>query len=299
MSLVIVGSLNFDTIETPQTRKEMIVGGSCSFAALSAGYFSPPGVVAVIGEDFPQEVITLFQERGIDTRGIERLPGKTFHWEGRYGVDPNQRETIRTDLNVFQDFDPELLPDYRKAEILFLGNIDPDLQESIHRQADGPRLVAMDTIRFWIDTKPEALRRVLGQVDVFFANDEEVRLIADKLNLIRAGRRLQELGPSLIVIKKGEHGALVMGRDFMCAVPAWPCENVTDPTGAGDSFGGGFLGYLDKIGSFGEEDVRRAAAYGSVMASFTIEDFGIERLKILSHEEIEARFDDFRKLASF
>ena len=200
---------------------------------------------------------------------------------------------------MFSDFDPDLPSDYRRADILFLGNIDPDLQEGVLRQAEEPRLVAMDTIRLWIDIKPEALRRVLGGVDVFFANDEEVKLIAGDPNLIRAGRILQEMGPSLMVIKKGEHGVLVMGRDFVFAAPAFPCEKVVDPTGAGDSFGGGFLGYLDKVGKFGEEEVRRAAVYGSVMASFTIEDFSIDRLKTVTMEQIEERFNAFRKLVAF
>jgi len=299
MSLVIVGSLAFDTIETPQTRKEKIVGGSCSYAALAASYFSEPKIVAVIGEDFPSGVIRHFESRSIDTRGVTVLPGKTFHWEGRYGLDPNQRTTVKTELNVFQDFRPRLLPDYSRAEIIFLGNIDPDLQADILGQAKNPRLTAMDTINLWINTKPGKLREVLGHVDIFFANDEEIKLIAGELNLIKAGRALLALGPSLIVMKKGEHGVLLIGKKFIFGIPAYPCEKVVDPTGAGDSFGGGFLGYLDKVGSFREEDIRRAAVYGSVMASFTIEDFSIERLKSLSRQEIELRYRAFQDLVAF
>ncbi len=237
MSLVIVGSLAFDTIETPTERKERIIGGSCSFSALAASYFTSPQIVAVIGEDFPQEFISLLNRRGVDTRGVTREAGKTFHWEGRYGDDPNQRTTIRTELNVFQDFKPRLLQDYAAADIVFLGNIDPELQEDIRRQAQKPRLVAMDTINLWINTKPEALVRVLKEVDIFFANDEEVRMITDELNLIKAGKKLLSMGPSLAVIKKGEHGALLVGEEFMFGVMAYPCETVIDPTGAGDSFG--------------------------------------------------------------
>jgi sugar/nucleoside kinase (ribokinase family) len=299
MSLVIVGSLAFDTIETPTERKERIIGGSCSFAALAASYFTKPQIVAVIGEDFPQEFVSQLNRRGVDTRGVTREPGKTFHWEGRYGVDPNQRTTIRTDLNVFQDFKPRLLEDYAAADIVFLGNIDPELQEDIRRQAQKPRLVAMDTIKLWIDTKPEALVRVLQGVDIFFANDEEVKMITGELNLIKAGHALLAMGPSLAVIKKGEHGALLLGGDFMFGVMAYPCESVIDPTGAGDSFAGAFLGYLDRAGSFRPEDFRRAAAYGSVLASFTIEDFSVDRLKDISSQEIEDRLEALRALVSF
>jgi sugar/nucleoside kinase (ribokinase family) len=299
VSLVIVGSLAFDTIETPETRKEKIVGGSCAYSVLAASYFTDPKIVAVVGADFPTDIIDLFQSRGVDTRGLKVEKGKTFHWEGRYGHDPNQRTTIKTELNVFRDFKPELLPDYRRAGIVFLGNIDPDIQEDIRFQLDEPKLVAMDTINLWINTKRDALLKVLKGVDVFFANDEEVKMLAGEHNLISAGKKLMEWGPSLMIIKKGEHGALLLHEDFVFGVPAFPCENVVDPTGAGDSFGGGFLGYLDKIRSFDEAFLRRAAVYGSVMASFTIEEFGIEGLKSLSFEQIEERFSEFKKLVSF
>jgi sugar/nucleoside kinase (ribokinase family) len=299
MSLVIVGSLAFDTIETPLAKKEKIIGGSCSFAAMAASYFTQPKVVAVIGEDFPEAFVELLQKRGVDTRGIKREPGKTFHWEGRYGEDPNQRTTIKTELNVFQDFKPQLLPDYASSDILFLGNIDPDLQEDILKQVDKPRLIAMDTINLWINTKLDALLRVMSEVDIFFANDEEVKIIADEQNLIKAGRKLLKKGPSLIVIKKGEHGALLMGKDFLFGTLAYPCENVIDPTGAGDSFAGAFLGYLDKLQEFPPLGFRKAAVLGSVMASFTIEDFSVERLKSLSDEDIDRRFAALQQLVAF
>ncbi len=299
MSLVIVGSLAFDTIETPETRKEKIVGGSCAYSVLAASYFIDPKIVAVVGSDFPTNVIDLFQSRGVDTRGLTIEMGKTFHWEGRYGHDPNQRTTIKTELNVFQDFKPELPPDYRKADIVFLGNIDPDIQEDIRLQLVNPRLTAMDTIYLWINTKRDALLKVLRDVDMFFANDEEVKMLAGENNLITAGKKLLEMGPSHMIIKKGEHGALLLHDDFIFGTLAFPCENVKDPTGAGDSFGGGFLGYLDKVQSFEEKHLRRAAVYGSVMASFTIEEFGIEGLKSLTLEQIEQRFSEFNKLVSF
>lgn len=299
MSLVIVGSVAFDTIQTPSVRREKIVGGSGTYFSLAASFFTRPKIVAVVGEDFPQEVIDLLKARGIDTTGLEVRPGRTFHWEGRYGHDPNQRETVKTELNVFRDFRPVLPPSYREAEIVFLANIDPDLQDSILSQVHRPELVAMDTMNLWINSKPESTRRVLRRVDILFANDEEVRLLTQEANLIKAGRQILAAGPKLVVTKKGEHGALVFGRKFVFGVLGHPCEDVVDPTGAGDSFAGGFLGYLDKAKRFGRPEIRRAAVYGSVLASFAIEDFGIERFKSLRSDEVEARFRLFRRLVSF
>lgn len=300
MSLVIVGSVAFDTLETPHGRREKIVGGSCTYCSLAASFFTQPKIVAVVGEDFPEETIELFKSRRIDVRGLEIQPGKTFHWEARYGDDPNQRTTIKTELNVFEDFSPQLPPDYTEADIVFLANIDPDLQGDILSQAKHPKLVAMDTMNLWIKTKPAPLLRVLEEVNVYFANDEEIKMLAKEPNLIKAGKKLLERGPSIIVIKKGEHGALVLGKDSIFGVLGYPCEKVIDPTGAGDSFAGGFLGYLDKIKAFDDEgEIRKASVYGSVLASFTIEDFGINRFKSLSLEDIEKRFSQFKKLVSF
>jgi sugar/nucleoside kinase (ribokinase family) len=300
MSLVIVGSVAFDTIETPCVRKEQIVGGSCTYCALAASYFVRPGIVAVVGDDFPKETIDFFKKRRIDLQGLKVVPGgKTFHWQGRYGEDPNQRTTIRTDLNVFQDFRPEIPASYRKADILFLANIDPDLQEIVFRQVETPKLTAMDTIGLWIENKREALLRVLKKVDIFFGNDEEIRMITGERNLIKAGKRILEMGPSILVLKKGEHGALVFNRDFLFGCVAHPAENVVDPTGAGDTFAGGFLGYLDKTGLITPREIRRAAVYGSVMASFTIEDFGIERYRTLTGRDVRARYAEFKRLEVF
>lgn len=299
MSLVIVGSLAFDTIETPQTKKEKIVGGSCAYSVLAASYFTKPKMVTVVGADFPSGVIRLFRQRGVDTRGLQIEEGKTFHWEGRYGENPNQRTTVKTELNVFENFKPVLPEDYRTADIAFLGNIDPDLQKDIQLQLKGPKVVAMDTINLWISTKRDSLMDVLRNVDLFFANDEEVKMLAGNNNLITAGRKLIESGPSLMIIKKGEHGVLLLGRDFVFGIPAHPCEKVIDPTGAGDSFGGGFLGYLDRVRSYDQADFRKAAVYGSVMASFTIESFGIDSIKSLTPVEIEKRYGEFQKLVNF
>ena len=300
MSLVIVGSVAFDTIETPWQRKEKIVGGSCTYCALAASYFTRPKIVAVVGEDFPKQAIRLFQKRKIDLEGLKIVPGgKTFFWDGRYGLDPNQRSTVKTELNVFQDFRPEIPPAYKKADILFLANIDPDLQENVCRQVEKPKLVAMDTMRLWIESKPAALRRVLRSVDILFANDEEIRLLTQEQNLIKAGKKILRQGPALVVVKKGEHGALVFGKSLVFGIMAHPHEDVVDPTGAGDSFAGGFLGYLDRVKRFGRKEIRRASVYGSVLASFTIEDFGINRYRSLTKREVAARFIHFKRLVSF
>jgi sugar/nucleoside kinase (ribokinase family) len=299
MSLVIVGSVAFDTIETPFGRRARILGGSGTYCSLAAGYFTRPRVVGVVGRDFPKKAIAFLKARGVDLRGLKVRSGKTFHWEGRYEKDPNIRKTVRTELNVFKDFRPEVPAAYAKADIVYLANIDPDGHEFILRQFRAPKVVAMDTIRFWIETKREALIRELGRVNVLFANDEEARLLSGELNLVAAGRALVGYGPSLVLLKKGEHGALVFGRDFVFGVLAHPCAHVIDPTGAGDSFAGGFLGYLDRAGSFARREVRRAAVYGSVLASFAIEDFGIDRFRTLDRAAIEGRFRDFKKLISF
>ena len=300
MSLVIVGSVAFDTIETPFDRRERIVGGSGTYCSLAASFFTRPKLVAAVGEDFPEEMMEFFKQRKIDTRGVEVKQGKSFFWEARYGDDPNQRTTLKTEPNVFEDFRPRLPSDYRQNGIVFLANIDPDLQDDILSQVKKPHLVAMDTINFWINRKPASLLKVLEKVDLYFANDEEIRLLTKEKNLIKAGKKILERGPSLVAIKKGEHGALVMGKDMVFGVLAHPCEEVIDPTGAGDSFAGGFLGYLDRAGNIRDEnEIRKAAVYGSVMASFVIEDFGIDRLKTLTTELLEERFEEFRKLVTF
>jgi sugar/nucleoside kinase (ribokinase family) len=299
MSLVIVGSVAFDTIRTPWGDREKIVGGSGTYCALAASFFTRPRIVGIVGRDFPRKTLALLRAHGVDLAGLQVKAGKTFHWEGQYGDDPNRRTTLRTELNVFADFRPQVPAPYRGSRIVYLANLNPEHHEFVLRQFHKPSLVAMDTIRLWIDTKREALLKELGRIDIFFANDEEARLITGELNLVTAGKALVGLGPSLVLLKKGEHGALVFGRDFVFGVLAHPCEHVIDPTGAGDSFAGGFLGYLDKTRGLAGRDVRRAAVYGSVMASFAIEDFGIGRLLALDRGLVEARFRQFRKLTTF
>jgi sugar/nucleoside kinase (ribokinase family) len=299
MSLVIVGSVAFDTIRTPWGDRERIVGGSGTYCSLAASYFTKPRVVGVVGRDFPRKTLALLRARGVDLAGLKIKAGKTFHWEGQYTEDPNCRTTLRTDLNVFADFRPQIPAAYRGSRIVYLANLNPEHHEAILRQFRRPAVIAMDTIRLWIDTKRNVLLNEIGRVDIFFANDEEARLVTGELNLISAGKALVGLGPSLVVLKKGEHGALVFGRDFVFGVLAHPCEHVVDPTGAGDSFAGGFLGYLDRTGRVGAREVRRAAVYGSVMASYAIEDFGIGRFLTLDRSLVEARFRQFRRLTTF
>jgi sugar/nucleoside kinase (ribokinase family) len=299
MSLVIVGSLAFDTIETPYARRERIVGGSGTYCALAASFFTRPKIVGVVGSDFPKETLDFFRSRKIDLRGLEVRPGRTFFWAGRYEADPNCRTTVCTELNVFQDFRPKLPASYRRADIIFLANIDPDLQDDILNQAARPRLVAMDTIQLWIETKREALLKVLNRVDVFFCNDQEAKMLTGEINLVRAGRQILDRGPRWAVVKKGEHGVLVLGRDQAFGLPANPTEEVVDPTGAGDCFAGGFLGSLDRAGRFTSSAIRRAAVYGSALASFAIEDFGIERFKTLTSAQVEERYRSFKRLVAF
>jgi sugar/nucleoside kinase (ribokinase family) len=299
MSLVIVGSLAFDTIETPCARRERIVGGSGTYCALAASFYTRPKIVGVVGTDFPKETLDFFRRKKIDLRGLEVRPGRTFFWAGRYEADPNCRTTVCTELNVFQDFRPKLPASYRRADIIFLANIDPDLQDDILNQAARPRLVAMDTIQLWIETKREALLRVLDRVDVFFCNDQEAKMLTGEVNLVRAGRKILDRGPKWAVLKKGEHGVLVLGRGRAFGLPGNPTEEVVDPTGAGDCFAGGFLGSLDRAGRFTEGAIRRATVHGSVMASFAIEDFGIERFKTLTPTQVEERYRCFKKLVAF
>jgi len=299
MSLAIVGSVAFDTIRTPWGDRERIVGGSGTYCSLAASFFTRPRIVGVVGRDFPRKTLAELRTRGVDLAGLKIKAGKTFHWEGRYGEDPNRRTTLRTELNVFADFRPRVPEVYRGSRIVYLANLNPEHHDFVLGQFRRPAVVAMDTIRLWIDTKRDVLLKELGRVDIFFANDEEARLVTGETNLVTAGKALLGLGPSLVVLKKGEHGALVFGRDLVFGVLAHPCEHVVDPTGAGDSFAGGFLGYIDKTRGLAVQDVRRAAVYGSVMASFAIEDFGIGRLLTLDRALVEARFRHFRKLTTF
>lgn len=299
MSLVIVGSVAFDTIETPYGRRDRIVGGSGTYAALAASFFTRPGLVSVVGRDFPRRFLDRLRSRKIDLAGLRLKQGKTFYWHGRYGQDPNLRTTLKTELNVLRDFKPVLPESFRNADLVFLSNLDPESHDFILDQLAAVKLVAMDTIRYWIENKPEALLQAIQKVDILFVNDEECRLIAQELNLVRAGRKLQAAGPRVIVVKKGEHGAMLFGKNFVFGVVANPCERVVDPTGAGDAFAGAFLGYLDSTGRFNQRELRKAAVYGNVVASLVIEDFGVDGLLRARELDIINRYNQFRKLCAF
>jgi sugar/nucleoside kinase (ribokinase family) len=299
MSIVVVGTVAFDTVETPFGKGENVLGGSATYFSTSASFFTDVSLVAVVGDDFPEEHVTFLQSRNIDTDGLQRIPGKTFHWSGRYGYDLNEAQTLDTQLNVLMDFKPELPEAYRDAEYLFLANIDPDLQIEVLEQVRKPKLVACDTMNFWISSKPEALKRVLQKVDIVIINEGEARQFTGEVNLVKAARQIIALGCKRLVVKRGEYGVLMFTADTVFAAPAYPLEEVFDPTGAGDTFAGGFMGYLSNTGDVSEEGIRQAIVFGSVMASFNVEDFSLNRMKRLEYAEIQDRFKSFKALTSF
>lgn len=299
MSIVVVGTVAFDTVETPFGRGENVLGGSATYFSTSASFFTDVSLVAVVGEDFPDEHVQFLQSRDIDTDGLQRIPGKTFHWSGKYGYDLNEAQTLDTQLNVLTEFKPDLPEAYREAEYLFLANIDPELQMEVLEQMRTPKLVACDTMNFWISSKPEALRRVLQKVDIVVINEGEARQFTGEANLVKAARQIIALGCKRLVVKRGEYGVLMFTTDTVFAAPAYPLEEVFDPTGAGDTFAGGFMGYLANTGDLSEEGIRQAIIFGSVMASFNVEDFSLNRMKRLDYKEIEARYKSFKSLTSF
>lgn len=299
MGIVVVGTVAFDTIETPFGRGENVLGGSATYFSTSASFFSDVSLVAVVGEDFPDEHVQFLQSRDIDVKGLSRIPGKTFHWTGKYGYDLNEAQTLDTQLNVLMDFRPNLPESYRDAEYLFLANIDPELQMEVLEQVRKPRLVACDTMNFWISSKPDALKKVLQKVDIVVINEAEARQFTGEVNLIKAARGIIALGCKRLVIKRGEYGVLMFTADSVFAAPAYPLEEVFDPTGAGDTFAGGFMGYLANTGDLSEDGIRQAIVFGSVMASFNVEDFSLNRMKRLEYKEIEARYKSFKSLTNF
>jgi sugar/nucleoside kinase (ribokinase family) len=299
MGILTVGSVALDSIKTPFGQRDEILGGAASYFSVAASYFTDVGMIAVVGEDFPTDHISFFQRKGIDISGLQRKKGRTFRWKGEYGSDMNSRTTLDTQLNVFADFSPELLADHRSREYLFLGNIDPELQLSVLEQMKQPRLVACDTMNYWIDSKKEALLKTLSKTDLLIINDAEARQLADEPNLIRAAQRIRSFGPKMLVIKRGEYGAMLFSHNLIFSVPAFPVENVLDPTGAGDSFAGGMVGYLAAARSFDDATLRRAVAFGTVMASLSVMSFGPQQLGELTFPEIQARYREFRKITVF
>jgi sugar/nucleoside kinase (ribokinase family) len=299
MSILVVGSVAYDTVETPFGRAERVLGGSASFFSVAASFFTPVNLVAVVGSDFGDEQLAAFRGRPIDLEGLERAQGLTFHWEGKYSYDLNSRDTIRTDLNVFEFFKPKIPARYRGSEVVFLGNIDPLLQREVLEQVEAPAVVACDTMNFWIHGKAEELRRTLAKVQVLLVNDAEARELSGEWNLVKAARAIRAMGPRTVVVKKGEHGVVMFDGEDVFAAPAFPLENVFDPTGAGDTFAGGFLGYLAGTGERGNGALRRAIVMGSTLASFSVEAFSLDRLLTLTRAQIEERYRLFRGLTVF
>ncbi len=299
MSIVVVGSVAFDTVQTPFGRAEAIVGGSATYFSLAASQFTEVNVVAVVGEDFGERELAVFAGKQIDLGGLERAPGKTFRWGGEYSYDLNSRETLFTELNVFETFQPKLPPSYRQTDILFLGNIHPSIQLQVLEQVESRRLVAIDTMNLWIETTPAELRAVLKRVDIVLINDSEARELAGEFNLMKAARAIQAMGPWLLVIKRGENGVLLFNEEHVFVAPAYPLETVFDPTGAGDTFAGGFLGYLAQGQALDDEGLRRAIVFGSALGSFCVEDFGTRRLEKLTKDEVIDRYRRFKLLTHF
>ena len=299
-SLLIVGSVAFDDIDGPFGMHENLLGGSASFIARAASYFTRDvSVIGVVGDDFPARYLDELTALGIDASGIERQPGSTFHWVGKYSDDLSSRETLDTRLGVFATFQPKLAPRHKNAQLVFLGNIDPILQRDVVEQTEGPLLVAADTMNFWIGGKRAELEKTLRRVNTLLLNDEEARQLAEEHNLRKAAARILTMGPSSVVIKRGDAGALLFHGGGVFGCPALPLEDVRDPTGAGDSFAGGFMGYLAYAGDLAPQHIRTAMIVGSVMASFSVEQFSVDGLRGLTGEQIQARFDAFIELTHF
>ncbi|MDQ1085943.1 PfkB family carbohydrate kinase [Siphonobacter sp. SORGH_AS_1065] len=302
MSLLAIGTVAFDALESPFGKTDKIIGGACTYISLSASYFTKPiNVVAVVGDDFPQEYIELLQNQGVDTEGLQIKAGeKSFFWSGKYHNDMNTRDTLVTELNVLADFDPIIPESYQNCEYLMLGNLTPQVQMTVlDRLKNRPKLVVMDTMNFWMEIAMDDLKEVMKKVDVLSINDEEARLLSGEYSLRKAARKIMEMGPKTLIIKKGEHGALLFQGEEVFFAPALPLEEVFDPTGAGDTFAGGFIGYLAATDDISFENMKRAIIYGSAMASFCVEKFGTERLLGLSKEEVDARIQQFVKLSGF
>jgi sugar/nucleoside kinase (ribokinase family) len=299
MSLVVVGSVALDSLETPFGRRHDVLGGSASYFSTAASFFGPTRVVAVVGDDFPDEHLEFLASRGVDLEGLLRRPGRTFRWKGRYEFDLNVAHTLDTQLNVFAEFAPDLPESYRDSEYVFLGNIDPDLQRKVMDQVRRPRFVALDTMNYWITSKRESLIRTLQRVDLVFVNDAEVRQLAGEHNVVKAAGAILAMGPRAVVVKRGEHGALFFSAGEVFASSAFPLAAVFDPTGAGDTFAGGFMGYLASAKRLDHAAMRRGIVLGSVLASFAVEQFSLDRLRTLTPAEIRARYAEVRRLAHF
>ena len=302
MALTVVGSIAFDSVRTPFGERDRMLGGSAVHFALAARFFTQVRIVGPVGDDFEEEHLELLRQRGVDTSDVERVDGgQTFFWQGHYEADMNLAHTDDTQLGVFADFDPKLSEASRNAEVLFLGNIQPDLQRRVRAQADGSRLAALDSMNLWIETTRDSLVAAIGDVDCLLFNDSEIRMLTEEPNLARAARAVMDMGPRIVVAKRGEYGAVLFTREGFFALPGFLLEDVRDPTGAGDSFAGGFLGYLDMQGTAdpGPDALRRAMAYGTVLASFNVEEFGTDRVARVTEDEISERYEALRGMTHF
>jgi len=299
MSILVAGSIGLDNIETPFGKVENILGGSAIHFSYSASFFSSVKVVGVVGDDFPKKHLEDLEKKNVDLKGVEIKKGKTFRWTGSYDYDLNQAHTLDTQLNVFEDFNPKLPSEYRNSNFIFLANMDPELQLKVLEQVENPNLVVGDTMNFWIENKKDYLLKTLKKVDIILMNDSEARELCKTHSLLEAAQSILKLGPSTVIIKKGEHGALMFTDSTYFAAPAYPLEEINDPTGAGDSFAGGFLGYLAQTKDLSETNIRKAVVFGSVMASYNVENFGPQRLQNLSLSEVDKRYKEFIGITRF
>jgi sugar/nucleoside kinase (ribokinase family) len=301
VSLLVVGSVALDSVETPFGKVKNALGGSAVYISVAASYFTAPvRIVGVVGGDFPKEHLKFLEDRNIDLDGLQIVQGgKTFRWSGKYQYDLNSRDTLLTELNVFEKFDPVIPDGFRKTSYVCLGNIDPVLQRKVLAQITRPRLVVGDTMNYWIETKPSELRETLKVLDVLVVNESEARLLTKEPNLIKASKKIIKMGPKFVIIKKGEHGALLVTEETIFSAPAYPLENLYDPTGAGDTFAGGFIGWLAKTDDISSENLKRAVVYGSALASFCVEKFSVDGIKDLSNLKIQDRYRSFMELSRF
>ena len=299
MAVLVVGSIALDSVKTPFGEVKEVLGGSATYASYAASFFCLPHLVGIVGNDFPEEYINLLKEKPIDIKGLKIIEGETFRWEGYYDFDLNTANTVKTELNVFENFRPRIPAEYRKIKYIFLGNIDPELQLEVLEQVDKPELVIGDTMNFWITNKRRALEKLLKKLNVLVINDAEARQLSEEPNLIKAGKKLLSSGPEYVIIKKGEHGASLFSKTGFFSLPAYPLECLNDPTGAGDSFAGGFLGYLAGVKKISQNQFKKALVYGSVMASFSVEDFSLNRLRRLHQDEITQRYNEFVAISHF
>jgi sugar/nucleoside kinase (ribokinase family) len=300
MGILVLGTVAYDAIQTPFGKVDRCIGGSATYFSVAASFFTEVDLVAVIGDDFADDDLAIFRGRKINLEGLERVAGaKTFFWSGEYGFDLNVAKTRETQLNVLADFSPTLSEKHRNTDVLFLANIQPDLQREVLHQCKRPRLVALDTMNLWIDIAKESLTRIIGEVDLVIINEAEVRQYTGEANLIKGSRQILALGPRTLVVKRGEYGVMMITKDAVFAAPAYPLEAVFDPTGAGDTFAGGFLGYLASRSEASDHELRRAIVFGSVLASFTVEKFSLDRLREITLNDVYDRYQEFRKLTHF